>query len=115
MRTRQEIFDIACKGLLTQMKKSEGAEKCLYRGPDGTKCAIGFLISDETAADFNESSVGSLPFRVIQNEIGLSGTRDNLYFLADLQAVHDSGEPEEWEGLLKALATKEGLVFNGRG
>ncbi len=47
MRTRQEVFDIACKGLLTQMKKAEDAE--------------------------------------------------------------------EWEGLLKAFATKEGLVFNGRG
>jgi hypothetical protein len=44
---RQWAFDTALTGLRAQGRKSVSGEDCLYRGPDGAKCGIGFLIPDE--------------------------------------------------------------------
>lgn len=45
----QEIFDTVAKHLFTQGVQSieEDTGRCLYRGPNGTMCAAGALISDE--------------------------------------------------------------------
>lgn len=46
----QEIFDTVSVHLLTQNEKSQESSfysSCLYRGPNGTKCAVGCLIKDE--------------------------------------------------------------------
>ena len=45
----QEIFDTVSVHLLTQNEKSQESDfyrSCLYRGPNGTKCAVGCLIKD---------------------------------------------------------------------
>lgn len=47
MRDDQEIFNKAVLGVIEQGKPSKfNSEVCAYRGPDGTKCAVGFLITD---------------------------------------------------------------------
>lgn len=44
----QEIFDTAAIGVIRQGKPSlSNMGNCAYRGKDGTKCAAGFLLSDE--------------------------------------------------------------------
>lgn len=46
----QEIFDTVFTKLYEQGKQSVDPElphTCMYRGPDGMKCAAGFLIPDE--------------------------------------------------------------------
>jgi len=47
-QTAQEIFDTVAEHLLKQGKQSKapGDKGCRYRGPDGTKCAVGVLIPD---------------------------------------------------------------------
>jgi hypothetical protein len=65
--------------------RSEYDGDCLYRGPDGSKCAAGVLIPDElynprfegTAAD--QKDVGSI----------LSRLGHDLSLVRDLQVVHD--------------------------
>ena len=44
---RQQAFDTMVRGLFQQGKVSMDDNRCLYRGPDGAKCAIGFLIPDQ--------------------------------------------------------------------
>lgn len=44
----QEIFNKVATHLLTQGKRSVASDgSCMYRGPEGTKCAIGCLIEDD--------------------------------------------------------------------
>ncbi len=46
--TKQEIFDKVKAHLLAQGKRAvNGDGNCMYRGMDGTKCAVGCLIPDE--------------------------------------------------------------------
>lgn len=63
MRTAQELFTTAVRGVLAQGEPSFVADRgCVYRGPNGKKCAIGFLLDDETARKGDEmlSSVNDL-------------------------------------------------------
>lgn len=45
--TNEEIFEKVRTHLLTQNAKSMIDGICLYRGPNGLKCAVGCLIEDE--------------------------------------------------------------------
>lgn len=46
-----ELFNSIANHLITQGRPSIGSfGRCLYRGADGAKCAVGFLIPDE---DYN--------------------------------------------------------------
>lgn len=48
--TNQELFDFVCLNVIEQGEPSvdeKGA--CKYRGPNGLKCAAGFLLTDEQA------------------------------------------------------------------
>ena len=48
----QRAFDLACEGLAEQGGPSrDAAGTCLYRGPNGRKCAIGWLIPDGEEPD----------------------------------------------------------------
>jgi hypothetical protein len=45
--TKQEVFDRVVTHLLTQKKRSASYYgSCLYKGPDGLRCAVGCLFPD---------------------------------------------------------------------
>ena len=51
--TPQELFDKAYIGVVKQGVPSRSESGgCFYRGPNGSKCAVGFLIDDETAEEW---------------------------------------------------------------
>jgi len=109
---RQEIFDTVAKHLLTQKVKSKAAI-CLYRGPNGTKCAIGALIKDEFYDIEMECLGGLLVNSSAQWALKQSGVRfsDGLWsFLSQLQEIHDEHEPETWKDELDQFAKKHSLV-----
>lgn len=60
-KTLREAERIIIEHLKTQRVRSKDPSKenkCLYRGPNGLKCAVGVLIDDEHfSEDFNSSSV----------------------------------------------------------
>lgn len=110
--TNQEIFDKVATHLLKQGKKSvsPGGE-CKYRGPDGTSCAVGCLITDEsyseglenqraTSWDVQTALKASLRRELNSTDIGL---------LDYLQTVHDSYEPSDWRLRLGTLAENRNL------
>lgn len=93
------LFDKVVAHLLKQNAKSETSPGgfCKYRGPNGLKCAVGFLISDKAYSDSIEyASVVDDKVKVALAKSGVSITEDNILMLTDLQYLHDRYEVSEW-------------------
>ena len=84
---KQEAFNKVWEGLKSQdFKKSVGRHgQCVYRGPNGLKCAAGWLIDD---ADYCGWMEGENIHGPAGNHLGkYLPLRDGLIF--DLQVAHD--------------------------
>lgn len=98
--TDQEAFETMVRHLRRQWKRSENANgTCLYRGPDGLRCAVGCLIPDDQykrSLEYKdaESIVEDVP---ALRDIGLG-------ILLEMQAVHDEFDPSQWEEGFKDVA-----------
>jgi hypothetical protein len=94
MMNKQEMFDTVARHLFAQGKRSvtvknDTVNVCMYRGPEGTMCAVGCMIPDEMYSDLMEDrTVYSLfvDFPKIKEFFG----DDNRHFLRGIQMVHDS-------------------------
>jgi len=64
---------------------------CMYRGPGGSKCAVGFLIDDaHYSPELEGKSLGSdVVMEAIRLSIGRSLTEQEAYILFMLQEQHD--------------------------
>jgi hypothetical protein len=95
--TNQDLLDTVVNALLKQgcvsVASSSSSANCLYRGLNGTKCAIGHLIPDELyTEDLEFGGIRSLfhsrtHLKVLQ-EAGIAHL--SLDFLSLLQAAHDT-------------------------
>jgi hypothetical protein len=97
--TNREMFAKVKNHLLTQKKRSEGTGFCLYRGPNGLKCAIGILIPDSKYHPSLEGRVCRTPEVMAAAEL----EKENLELARNLQHVHDNFEPEEWSDRLNEV------------
>jgi hypothetical protein len=102
MTSKQELFEKAINGLLQQGTVSyiQGTG-CMYRGLNGTKCAVGHLIPDELydpeietltfntyAASSDSMQSGKDKMFSIIKQMGLN--KKTIDFLSDLQqSLHD--------------------------
>lgn len=104
----QEIFDKVAKHLLTQNEKAVNfTGGCKYR-INGLKCAAGCLIPDKDyKKDFENRTVYSVEY--FENA-GFSN--DEIYFIRDLQIIHDNYEPEFWKVKLVNIAKDNKLSIN---
>lgn len=121
---RQETFDKIVTHLLMQGKpatktQESGSVSCVYRGDEGTMCAIGCLIPDEKYSPQLEGrSIG----RFTNDELSIIGfdpSDDEMFsLLRDCQRVHDySKSPyytfNEWIlTKMKVVADVHGLVWD---
>lgn len=112
--TDQEVFDQVKTHLLSQGKKSLKPGKrtvslnclCSYHSKDGLKCAAGCLIGeDEYDPAFEGFSWKSLMY-------SWSVPKEHCSLITELQVVHDTKEPEQWEEALKNVAWMFGLDFD---
>jgi len=118
LRTAQDIYDYVKAKLLEQGRQSINTGnlyQCVYRSPDGCKCAAGWLIADERYTSDLEGCYASDP-------TVLSAIRDSIpyavgidpKFLRLLQKAHDGdGDfdnvlPADYQGLEKNF--KETIV-----
>jgi hypothetical protein len=120
--THEEIFDTVARHLLAQKKRSMGPngqnQKCLYRGPDGLKCAIGCLIPDELYHKcFEGESIGrilnddsSQVFPLSRKELRSMFAGVSTSFLNDLQELHDYVPSDSWSIKLRSLAARWHLM-----
>lgn len=107
---RAAVFDHVTRHLIGQGACSETEDgDCLYRGPAGTACAIGCLLTDEEAA-YGDAPVGDGKFGVdiIALMSEFPSVRQRLgalprSMLKDLQEVHDDRAPADWPEELAGL------------
>lgn len=109
----QELFNKIYLGLKSQnFEKSAIYEndnlRCLYRGPNGLKCAVGFLVTDEK---YNESIEHMSPCDLIAKKI-VELSDIHIIFLREMQSIHDNAcDPEDMRLELESYAKDLGLVI----
>lgn len=78
----------------------EEGDYCAYRGDNGLKCAVGFLIKDEYYyLDLeNKLPTDDAVKEVLEKSVGFELTYDELYILERLQSCHDnaSSDPKKF-------------------
>lgn len=104
--TNQEVFNKVVTGLRTQGKPSVirniySGNRCVYRNPNGLKCAVGILIPDEQYTScFDEKGI-SLS-EIIEEVPALQGIDSSL--LISLQRTHDAAsDNHEVNGFMEDL------------
>ena len=107
--TNQEIFTKVKNHLLQQKRRSVNKKgRCVYRGENGLKCAIGCLIPDELYdPDFDNSGLKTINL-FCKLGFYISENYDLLY---SLRVVHDYEKIEEWEDCLKNTAFNFNLEY----
>lgn len=114
----QQHFTTAYAGLASQgFERSvrSNDDACLYRAPDGRKCAVGHILPDEAISmNMNGGSIGDLTsVNNLADEIlfGDSSYDEMGNFLNDLQDAHDSAyTPDAMRSNLRAVATYHHLT-----
>jgi len=103
------VFNHVAKHLLNQMEKSR-AEKggsCLYLQENGNKCAAGSLITAEEFVKYNIKDVNNSPWCTVVGVCNLPDIHSIL--ISDLQSVHDTSYPSEWQAKLNVVAKNHDL------
>ncbi len=122
---RQEAFNKVWDWFVVQKKPASikpGSPlykrlECLYRGPNGEKCAVGVLIPDdflylnEILHENNTPESWPKPFLK-----ALNWSRDDTFWLRDLQKTHDNSCPgpdsfhTDIQNNLRQFAAENGLT-----
>lgn len=112
--TLQEFFDQAVGGVIRQGRRSVAENgKCLYRGPNGLKCAVGHCISDDEYDPLWDQDNG-MGVWYISREVRY-WSDDQVQLAGLLQEAHDdlSDGPyfvKHFHAECKGLAQQFGLV-----
>lgn len=112
-RSRQEIFDIAYLGLKGQgfVASTDDSGSCMYRGCNGLKCAVGFLIADE---EYDKRLEDSVPEFSQDVRDAAHIKHSDAIFATALQDCHDyAGDPNDMQQRLLAFAKEYGLTVPG--
>jgi hypothetical protein len=112
----QEAFNLMVDHLRKQQQRSQGLNDttCMYRGPDGLKCAVGALIPDEL---YIEDMEGSAITRILIDYRDRYPALSTLFkdidplFLAEMQDIHDFNPIDQWERRFKGCAEDNDLVY----
>ena len=126
----QEIFDTVAKHLFAQGHRAVGddgasaREVCLYRAPNGDKCAFGVLIPNECYDPLMENHTAR---QVIYGWACLEQFEDHVNLIGAMQRLHDaeyawfSGERlkdrlrEVAEDFALSITVLDGLTLAGVG
>lgn len=110
--TMQELFDTACRGVIQQGKKSVGnlnehfGGGCLYRGPNGLKCAVGHCLTDKEYDPRMEGKVVESVFDYL--DINRPKVKE---LLTELQKCHDGANKRRFVQSFKEAARVVALRF----
>ena len=92
--TDQDIFDIAVNGVLKQNCQSRIGNRCVYRGRNNTKCAVGHIILDKDYnPDMDSTTIKNTSAEaIIRNTTELHDLVLHIDLIKDLQYWHDNLE-----------------------
>lgn len=107
--TNQEAFEkmvihLRKQGARATFVPGTGLSSCMYRAPNGFRCAVGCLIPDDEYRPWFE---GAGVTKVVNDVPSLASVSRNL--LAAMQAVHDNHEVTAWEAQFSEVAEDYGL------
>lgn len=109
--TEQEVFDWVVHNLRKQGTKSlreKGGTACMYRSPEGLKCAAGWLIADDEYDKSWDHPVSN-DWSGLAHELDLH-VHDEL--ISSLQDIHDTCAVEKWEDAWQRLANRRELSYS---
>lgn len=105
--TPQQVFDHVATHLLTQNKRSTNKNRdCLYKSPEGLKCAAGCIIADD---EYNEKMEDVVWRMLVRREVVPEA---HMELISDLQYCHDDYEPRIWKRKLKEIAKYHNLSIS---
>lgn len=107
--TIQEAFDLVATKLIEQGKPSMGSDgQCMYRGPNNTRCAAGWLIPDDK---YNDEMEG-IALRCDNDNSVCFAIPCDLAFTTRLQDAHDTSTgsstkvwQREWKHSMHRIAS----------
>lgn len=116
----QELFNQMVAGLASQGWKQSiqydiptvdqtKVDVCMYRGPDGRKCAIGWLIPDERYKKRMEGKPITSIIYALPDFINITDAMKVT--LAELQQLHDNAKSGELKEAFQLYANKNQLTF----
>jgi len=116
----QQVFDTVVNHLRQQNAKAQKmldsdnrVLRCMYRSPDGLKCAVGCLITDQEYDDHFEK-VGDVQDLLDEWSLPISlfeRLNPHRILLVTLQKIHDNLDIEDWEDGLERAARDHELVY----
>lgn len=109
----QKVFDYIVSHLRAQNRKSVNKNGySAYRGLEGRKSAIGWMIED---AEYSSEMEKLWPFEILDSEKFLPALKEKLRrhekLLLDLQYIHD-GSRQHWENGFASVARMHGLIYS---
>ena len=112
---KQQIFNIVVKHLRKQGKPAlntpDHLPRCLYRSPDGLKCAAGCLIPDDKYTPSLEGRLNETHYKIIGENLGFTLTETEINLIRDLQNIHDNVAVHSWESGFKNIAIEFKLRY----
>lgn len=105
--TNQEMFDKVVAHARAQNCKAIIGAKCLYRGPNGTKCFIGALIPDDKYSTALENKMVGRP--EVMEAAGL--LKEQAGLANSLQQIHDNYSVTQWEHGFESVARIHNLTY----
>ena len=110
---QQEIFDKVVTELFGQGYRSVNSmNMCMYRGPDGAKCAVGFFIPDNEYSEKMEDMTVDQLSKLLHGGPTKDFLVKNERFLDKLQSIHDSRRNEDSEFVNKLRILAEDYCLN---
>jgi len=110
----QVLFDRVVAHLLTQNAKAlavEDGTACLYRAPDGMRCAVGGVLPDSLYTPRLEDKAVEQVMHLYPEIMAYFG-EENMLLLNRLQRLHDKYDVSNWRAGLIEIAKEHGLKFN---
>jgi len=101
--SKQNLFNMMWNGLKGQgwrRSMSDEGGGCLYRGDDGSKCAVGHCISDQVANTWDDARYSSVAKILAGEDIPVS----KINFLSRAQLAHDEAEEGDMEANFRKFA-----------
>lgn len=104
-----EAFSFVKKRLLEQNDKSMAEDLgCQYRGEEGMRCAVGWLIADELyerVLEGNRADSALVLSKIRESCPNWGMTGQSITMLSILQDIHDDIEVESWSPLFEGYGS----------
>lgn len=126
--TKQDVFDLTVIALRIQRRQSMGKfktaagnmeEVCMYRSPEGLRCAAGHHIRDD---EYDRKMENLTSKMLLQSKLASDSLKERLAphknLIFELQKIHDNATTtedserlKEWEYEWQKLAANENLKY----